>query len=547
MQQRITEERTAGSINAYLRAVSVEDRAYALEQIGWSLTGRYDWKPAIRAYRASLALVEDQARRSAYDNLIAEHGFRIVDHVVESDAAAPRICLNFSDKLAETRGDLADFVSVEGGSNLAVEAGGQQICIDGVEHGRRYHVVVRAGLPADDGETLQRTVPLDFFVRDRAPSVRFLGNAYILPAGGEPTIPVVTINTNQVEASLFRIGDRQLASTIADGNFLSQLGEWETDEIASRSGEQVWTGTVDVASEINREITTAIPVGELEQNLEPGAYILSAKAVNDAEEWGPKATQWFVVTDLGLTTLSGNDGLHAMVRSLGTAGPVADVSLRLVAINNEILGEAVTDAEGYANFAPGLMRGTGGMAPGLLVAQGKNGDYSFLALSGSPMDLTDRGVEGREPPKPLDVFLTTERGIYRVGETVYATALVRDATAMAASGVPLTGMVIRPDGKEDSRFALADQKLGGSVTRGGAPGQCHARHLADRHLRRREGLGARRDGVPGRGFRSGAARLRPEGRSGSARSARRPRCSPSMRASFMARRPPASMSRARRC
>ena len=55
------------------------------------------------------------------------------------------------------------------------------------------------------------------------------------------------------------------------------------------------------------------------------------------------------------------------------------------------------------------------------------------------MDLTDRGVEGREPPKPLDVFLTTERGIYRVGETVYATALVRDATAMAASGVPLTG------------------------------------------------------------------------------------------------------------
>ena len=197
MQQRITEERTAGSINAYLRAVSVEDRAYALEQIGWSLTGRYDWKPAIRAYRASLALVEDQARRSAYDNLIAEHGFRIVDHVVESDAAAPRICLNFSDKLAETRGDLADFVSVEGGTNLAVEAGGQQICIDGVEHGRRYHVVVRAGLPADDGETLQRTVPLDFFVRDRAPSVRFLGNAYILPAGGEPTIPVVTINTNQ--------------------------------------------------------------------------------------------------------------------------------------------------------------------------------------------------------------------------------------------------------------------------------------------------------------------------------------------------------------
>ena len=69
------------------------------------------------------------------------------------------------------------------------------------------------------------------------------------------------------------------------------------------------------------------------------------------------------------------------------------------------------------------------------------------------MDLTDRGVEGREPPKPLDVFLTTERGIYRVGETVYATALVRDATARAVENVPLTAIVTRPDGKEHSRIA----------------------------------------------------------------------------------------------
>ena len=154
--------------------------------------------------------------------------------MVEADAAAPRICLNFSDQLARGRGDLADFVSVEGGTNLAVEAGGQQICIDGVEHGRRYHVVVRAGLPAADGETLAGQRQLDFFVRDRAPSVRFLGNAYVLPAGGEPTIPVVTVNTNRVDATLFRIGDRQLARTIADGNFLTQLGEWETDEIEAQ-------------------------------------------------------------------------------------------------------------------------------------------------------------------------------------------------------------------------------------------------------------------------------------------------------------------------
>jgi uncharacterized protein YfaS (alpha-2-macroglobulin family) len=464
VEQRLRADTTSAAINAYLRAISPEDRAYALRLIGWSLADRYEWKPAIRAYRASLALVDDDGVRATYDQMVAEHGFRIVDHDVDADAAAPRICLNFSDRLAQGQ-DLADFVSVEGGTNLAVEGSGQQICIDGVQHGRRYRVTAREGLPAADGESLAKSVTLDIFVRDRSPSVRFLGSAYVLPAGGDPTIPVVTVNTSRVDATLYRIGDRQLADAVADGTFLSQLSSWETDTIEERTGEKLWEGSVDVSSEINREITTAIPVGELQSSLQPGAYILTARAVNDtSNDWNPRATQWFIVTDLGLTTLSGNDGLHVMVRSLGTAEAVGDVSLRLVAVNNEVLGEATTDADGYARFAPGLMRGTGGMAPGLLVAQTGAGDYSFLDLSRSPMDLTDRGVEGREPPKPLDVFLTTERGIYRAGETVYATTLVRDATANAVTGIPLTAIVTRPDGKESSRMAIADQGLGGNVT-----------------------------------------------------------------------------------
>jgi uncharacterized protein YfaS (alpha-2-macroglobulin family) len=463
VQQRISTDRTSGAINAYLHAVTPEERARALEYLGWSLGDRYEWKLAIRAYRASLALNENESTRATYEAVVAEHGFRIIDHVVEADTAAPRICLNFSDRLAAGR-DYGDFVTVEGGGNLAIEGAGQQICIDGVEHGRRYHVTARSGIPAADGETLSKSVDLDIFVRDRAPSARFLGTAYVLPAGGEPTIPVVTINTTRVNASLYRIGDRQLAAAIADGTFLSQLSYWETDNIEARSGEKVWTGTVDVQSDVNREITTAIPVGELESELKPGAYILTAEALNAAEEWGPKATQWFIVTDLGLTTLSGNDGLNVMVRSLGSAAPVADVALKLVAVNNEVLGEAATDSSGYANFAPGLIRGTGSMAPGLLTARTANGDYSFLDLSKAAMDLSDRGVEGREPPKPLDVFLSTERGIYRVGETVYATALVRDPTARAVENVPLTAIVTRPDGKEHSRVALSDDSLGGTVT-----------------------------------------------------------------------------------
>ncbi|MEX2318471.1 MAG: PAN domain-containing protein, partial [Bauldia sp.] len=145
---------TAGAINAYLRAEADADRAEALSVVGAALAKREIWREAIRAYRASLAIREVARVRQAYDRLVAEHGFRILSHEVEADSAVPQVCIRFSDSLATARPDLADFVTVEGGDGLAIEPQANQICINGIEHGSRYIVRLRAGLPAADGETL---------------------------------------------------------------------------------------------------------------------------------------------------------------------------------------------------------------------------------------------------------------------------------------------------------------------------------------------------------------------------------------------------------
>ncbi|MEO8668842.1 MAG: alpha-2-macroglobulin, partial [Bauldia sp.] len=120
-----------------------------------------------------------------------------------------------------------------------------------------------------------------------------------------------------------------------------------------------------------------------------------------------------------------------------------------------------TNAAGYAHFDPGLARGAGGAAPQLIDAETAVGDYAFLDLGRSSFDLTDRGVDGRPAPGPLDVFLSTERGIYRPGETVYLTALVRNARADAVGDLPLTLVVERPDGVEFLRRTLSDGGAGG--------------------------------------------------------------------------------------
>ena len=95
------------------------------------------------------------------------------------------------------------------------------------------------------------------------------------------------------------------------------------------------------------------------------------------------------------------------------------------------------------------------------MAYGPAGDFNFLEVGRAAFDLSDRGVGGRPQPGPVDAFLYTDRGIYRPGENVYLTALMRDDKAAATAGLPLTLRLVRPDGVEVERRQLTGGKLGG--------------------------------------------------------------------------------------
>ncbi len=460
-RQRAISDATAGAINAYIRAEAKEDRAEALSILGNALGKRAVWIPAIKALRASLALEEKDGVRATYEKFVAENGFRVLSHEIEADSATPQICVRFSETLPVSRPDLADFVTVEGGQALSVEPQTTRICINGVQHGGRYTVRLRAGLPSVSGEVLERPVEISAYVRDRAPWLGFSGNAYVLPAGPGAAIPVTSVNADKAKATIYRIGDRGIAEAMRNGRFLSQLTYYSAEDIASTSGEEVWKGEVDLASELNQTMVTAIPISDAVPEMKAGVYVITAApAVGNVDEWGRIATQWFIVSDLGVTALSGSDGVHAVVRSLSTARAVAGAKLRLVAVNNEVLGETVTDEAGYGVFAPGLARGQNAMSPQMIVAE-TGDDYAFIDLKRAAFDLSDRGVAGRPAPGSLDVFMSPERGIYRPGESINITALVRDTQAAAMGDLPLTLVVERPDGVEFLRRTLSDGGLGG--------------------------------------------------------------------------------------
>jgi uncharacterized protein YfaS (alpha-2-macroglobulin family) len=235
------------------------------------------------------------------------------------------------------------------------------------------------------------------------------------------------------------------------------------DNITDQLGEAVWEGQIDIASQLNAEVTTAFPVDEALPKREPGVYVMTAQPVNDRSDyWDNRATQWFVVSDIGLSTYTGQDGLTVFARSLGSAKPISDVSLTLLAKNNEILGSARTDSQGRATFDPGTTRGAAGLVPAVIMANADDGqDFVFLDMSKAGFDLSDRGVGGRTAPGALDIYTWTERGIYRAGETVHVASLARDDSAKAVANLPLTYIFVRPDGVEERRIIAEGFAAGG--------------------------------------------------------------------------------------
>src|SRR5947208_3024515 len=460
-QTFLYERASTAAYIAYQRASNQAEEADALAVLGRAMSERKLWRPALDALRLSLDMREVAEVRGQYEKMRDEYGFRLLDYTVDSDGASPRACFQFSEDLAK-RVDFAPFVALAGTDKPALTSEGKQLCVDGLKHGERYNINLRAGLPSTVKESLPKSAEFNVYVRDRKPFVRFTSRAYVLPKTGQPGIPLVSVNTPAGTINVFRIGDRNLINTVIGGDFQRTLSRYELSDLGDERGVKVWSGELATATTLNQDVVTAFPVDQALGDLQPGVYVMTAAAKNPAsDEDSQLATQWFIVSDMGLTAFSGNDGIHVFVNSLASTDAVAKAEVKLVARNNEILATRKTDDSGHVLFEAGLARGEGGLSPAMLTVMSEKADYAFLSLKTNAFDLTDRGVAGRAVPAGADAFVYAERGVYRSNETVYLTALVRDGQGNAVAGGPLTMVIERPDGVEYRRAVLPDQGAGG--------------------------------------------------------------------------------------
>jgi uncharacterized protein YfaS (alpha-2-macroglobulin family) len=403
-----------------------------------------------------------------------------------------------------------------------------------LDFGASYKFIVDKGLKSAAGESLQRRAVAHLDMPDKAALLGFKRGTYVLPKVGERSITIDTVNVVGAQLMLRRIGDRNLVREILLDHIVGGFADEATEVcfVLNKMGEGIADGLVGLPTSDatkNQSILLTLPIDKIlearrtwlsespvakERTLdvsakgsklslkllgdpaaatsklgsETGVFALFGTItqpliddpdVNDAydEELCSErrfASQWFIITDTGLSLQMSHTNLYVIARSLATTKAIKDARIELLSRSGLILATGMTDARGIATFPARLAQGTGGNELIAVMAYAGD-DFAFLDKTAPAIDLADRGFEGRLSPNAgVDAFIAPIRSIFRPGDLLEALIFMRDLNGAAFAKLPpfevqlieanggavLVSEAVNIDGKSEQDYAATEADKG---------------------------------------------------------------------------------------
>jgi len=332
-------------------------------------------------------------------------------------------------------------------------ASGLVVYFPAIEPSSSYSVDVLKGLTAATEVHLAETVSKKVDTRELKPQVSFLSKGSILPAKLAKGLPIVTTNIKAIDVDFHRVKDDKI------NHF---LGLWA--EQANQSQNQgtyylqqyhdfvdlVYTGRFDLKPPKNTRYTTHLDLKGIAALKKPGIYVAVMKEAGTYQD--QMQTTYFVVTDIGLHTRVFADKINVQASALSNGEALEGVSLTLLDNKEQELAKLVTDAQGQATFDKPSDKAV------LLLARTKN-NIALLQLNAPALDLSEFAIAGRAY-HPIEIFTYGPRDLYRPGETVKFSAILRDADAEKMVAPPLKAVIKRADGQKMNFFTWYPDKNG---------------------------------------------------------------------------------------
>ena len=175
-----------------------------------------------------------------------------------------------------------------------------------------------------------------------------------------------------------------------------------------------------------------------------GIYVIT---VASKEHYWLQESKVLSVSDIGLIVKAAKDNIYVFANSIRNAGNLSGVSVSFISTNNQKLFTTTTDASGVAVFND-ISKHAPGFTTGMVTAK-KDAEFSFVFLANSKIETSRFDVGGRMPNSTgLNAMVYAERNLYRPGETMHVSTIIRDEKWNNPGELPVKLKLIMPNGKE---------------------------------------------------------------------------------------------------
>ncbi|MBO9562306.1 MAG: alpha-2-macroglobulin family protein [Niastella sp.] len=173
--------------------------------------------------------------------------------------------------------------------------------------------------------------------------------------------------------------------------------------------------------------------------------------IRSATDYWVTDSRFISKSDLGLIAKEGKDKIFVFANSIKTVEAVNGVNVIAYGNNNQVLGMGTTNAEGVAELAL-ARKEFAGFRPAMIIAKTAD-DFNYLPFNNTRVNTSRFEVGGkRSNSTGLDAFIYAERDIYRPGEKVNFSVILRDRQWKSPGELPVKMKFLLPNGKELKTF-----------------------------------------------------------------------------------------------
>jgi len=293
--------------------------------------------------------------------------------------------------------------------------------------GRSYIVTVPQTLVSQDGQTLGEDKRVTVLIPERRTRLVIPHWSGVLSPHGNLLLSMKVVNVEAIKLTAWRVHENNVVHYLAGGS-------------RNSTSRTVVSRTIKLSVPRNEPRTVAMELGKLFKSPR-GIYTVHAQATNRRWIYDSSVV---CITDLAITAKREHSGAVVWVTSLRTGQPVEGVTVKAFTYNNQSIAGSQTDAQGIARlrFPVGHPDGK----PWVITAR-KDADLSYLRTDENRWVIDEVNQSGRPYPNAYEVMLYTERGVYRPGDVVHLTGIIRDRDGDVPPAFPLAVQVTRPDGR----------------------------------------------------------------------------------------------------